>query len=153
MEPGTAAEFGPGVLVLTNWEEGAKLSIAFAAVSVIDPLAEGGAGGGMPTGPCDALQSFIDNASGPLGNCTGCHGGGNQTATNAVDMSALGDDPDETCGQIKNRVNLADPAASQLFITTDPNGNASHPFKFGGNVGNFNNFVTAVSAWIQEEAQ
>lgn len=152
VEPGSSQELGPGTLVLTNWVSGGKLSIAFEAVSSIDPLGMGGAGGGGPVGPCSALQSFIDNASGPLGNCTGCHGGTNQTATNAVDMSALGTDPDATCGQILNRVDVGNPAASQLFLTTDPNGNAGHPFKFGGDVGNFNTFVSAVSVWIQQEA-
>lgn len=152
VNPGTAQEFGPGTLVLTNWVEGGKISIAFSAVNTIDPLGMGGGGGGGPVGPCGALQSFVDNASGPLGNCTGCHGGGNQTATNAVDMSSLGTSPDETCGQILNRVNLGNPPASQIFVTTDPNGNAGHPFKFGGNAANFNAFVSAVSIWIQEEA-
>ncbi len=152
VEPGVASELGPGTLVLTNWLPGGKLSIAFAAVSPIDPLGMGGAGGGGPTGPCNALSSFVDNAAGPLGNCTTCHGGGNATATNAVDMSSLGTAPEETCGQVLNRVNLGNPGASQLFLTTDPNGNASHPFKFGGNVGNFNTFVSAVSLWIQDEA-
>jgi hypothetical protein len=155
VEPGLAAELGPGTVVLTNWVSGGKLSLAFESISLIDPLSGMGGGGGGPVGPCSALQAFIDNAAGPLNtNCVSCHGGNNNTATNAVDMSALGTDPSETCGQILNRVNLGNPSASQIFITTDPNGNAGHPFKFGGvaNVGLFNNFVTAVSVWIQEEA-
>ena len=49
-------------------------------------------------------------------------------------------------------VNPDNPAQSQIFITTDPNGNASHPFKFGGNVNAFNAFRSAVSIWIQAEA-
>ena len=53
--------------------------------------------------------------------------------------------------RILNRVDLNNPAQSQLFITTDPGGNASHPFKFGGNAGNFNNFRDSVSQWITAE--
>jgi hypothetical protein len=101
-----------------------------------------------------ALLAFEDNAAGPLTqSCRSCHDGGNNaTATNAVDMSDLGSDSAAACGQILNRVDLDDPPASQLFVTTNPGGNASHPFKFGGNQTAFNNFVSAVSAWIQAES-
>ena len=53
--------------------------------------------------------------------------------------------------QILNRVNPADPNGSQLFITTDPGGNAAHPYKFNGNGGDFNNFRNAVAKWIADE--
>lgn len=153
VEPGTVAPLGPGTVVLTNWISGGKLSLNFESVSVIDPLGgQGGGGGGMPMGPCVALMEFEGSAQGPLqGNCTACHGGNNAAATNAVDMSDLPGDPAATCGQILNRVDLNNPAQSQLFITTDPGGNASHPFKFGGNAGNFNNFRDSVSQWITAE--
>lgn len=153
VEPGTVAPLGPGTVVLTNWVSGGKLSLNFESVSVIDPLGgEGGAGGGMTTGPCMALMAFSDTAEGPLdNNCTTCHGGNNAAATNAVDMSDVGADASAACGQILNRVDLNNPAQSQLFITTDPNGNASHPFKFGGNAGNHDNFVNSVSQWITAE--
>jgi hypothetical protein len=153
VEPGSVASLGPGTVVLTNWVSGGKLSLNFEVASVIDPLGgEGGAGGGGPMGPCMALMAFTDNAEGPLdNNCTTCHGGNNTSATNAVDMSDIGTDASAACGQILNRVDLNNPAQSQLFITTDPNGNASHPYKFGGNAGNHDNFVNAVSQWITAE--
>jgi mono/diheme cytochrome c family protein len=150
-EPGESGPLGPGQVILTNWVPGGKISIAFEDLSVIDASGAGGAGGGVQGVVCGALQSFIDNAVGPLGNCTGCHGGNNGGATAAVDMSDLGSDNDAACGQVRNRANLVTPAMSQLFITTDPNGGASHPFKFGGDANAHQNFVNAVSVWIQAE--
>ena len=85
--------------------------------------------------------------------CFACHGGGNATATSAVDMKQLMTDPAATCAQVLNRVSLKDAAKSQLFITTNPGGNATHPYKFGGNQGAFNNFVNSVTKWIQQEAK
>lgn len=152
VEPGTVAPLGPGSVVLTNWSSGAKLSLAFSSITTIDPMAMGGGGMGMG-GPCMALTDFSDSAGPALENsCTNCHGGNNQAATNAVDMTDLGSDDSAACGQILNRVDLANPAQSQLFVVTDPSGNASHPFKFGGSNANHDNFVQAVSQWIEAEA-
>jgi cytochrome c553 len=150
-EAGESAALGPGSLLLTNWRTGGKLSVAFDTLDVVEPF-DPGAGGGGPVSGCVDPQAFNDNARGPLqNNCAGCHGGGNTTASNAVDMSSLDDDPEASCAQLHNRVNFDNPAQSQLFITTDPGGNATHPFKFGGNAGAFNNFVDAVTAWIEKE--
>ena len=152
-QPGESGALGPGTLVLTNWQKGGKLSIAFETISVIDPTAMGGAGGGMGGGACSALMSFESNAAPQLSNCVGCHGGNNAGATNAVDMTQLSSDPDSACGQIRNRIDLNNPGNSQLFVTTDPSVQNTHPFKFGGNTANFNAFKTAVTTWIQQEAQ
>jgi hypothetical protein len=140
------------MLLLTNWVPEAKLSIYFEKIEPYN--SQGGTGGQGPGGGgCADVQSFIDNASGPLGNnCGGCHRGGNQAATNAVDMRDLDTDPGAACAQVKNRVNLGDPPGSQIFVSTDPNGASGHPFKFGGNVANFDNFRQAVSVWITAEA-
>ncbi len=148
-EAGQAGLLGPGTLILTNWAPEAKLSVAFETIEKIDPIA---GDGGVPTGSCKDVASFSANAAGPLQqNCFNCHGGGNQSAKGAVDMSALQSDPAAACAQILNRVNPADPPTSQLFITTDPGGNAAHPYKFGGSATNFNNFKTSVSNWIAAE--
>lgn len=148
VQPGTVAPLGPGSVILTNWVVGGKLSIAFASLKIVDPM--GGEGGAA--GACDALDEFVANAAPALGPCDNCHGGQNGAATNAVDMTDLGSDDDAACGQIKNRVNLSNPSQSQLFITTDPSGTATHPFKFGGNQANFNQFVQNVTQWINAEA-
>ena len=66
-------------------------------------------------------------------------------------MSALGTDSSTACSQIKNRINTTDPPSSQIFVTTDPQGNAAHPFKFGGDAGQFGTFRDQVSIWINAE--
>lgn len=150
-EPGSGGDLGPGTVILTNWKPKAKLTIAFEVIEKIDPgAADGGMDGG--TNGCKDVGSFTANAQGQFSQrCGGCHGGGNAAAQGAVDMSDLNDDAAAACGQIRYRIKPADPPTSQIFITTDPNGNAAHPFKFGGNVDNFNAFKNAVSTWIAAE--
>jgi mono/diheme cytochrome c family protein len=144
---------GPGVLLLTNWLPEAKLGISFEKIEPYNSQGGGGAGGGSSGGGCGDVQSFIDNARDLLANnCGGCHRGGNAAATAAVDMRDLDADPASACAQVKNRVNLGNPPASQLFVTTDPNGGSGHPFKFGGSQANFDNFRQAATVWITAEA-
>jgi hypothetical protein len=151
--PGESATLSPGTVILTNWKPEAKLSLAFEKIEQIDPNANDGGvdDGGGPTGGCKNVQAFIDSAKGPLTVCTNCHGGANAQAKNAVDMSQLNSDTAAACAQIKNRVTPSDPPKSQLFVTTDPGGNAAHPFKFGGNGSQFNTFRDSVSKWIVTE--
>lgn len=150
---GKSGQLGPGTVLLLNWEKDARLSLAFEKIEVVlPPDMDAGDGGMDPTGGCKDLASFDANAKGPLQNrCFGCHGGNNGQATAAVDMSALGSDTAKACAQVLNRVNPADPASSQIFITTDPGGNASHPYKFGGNAGTFGTFRDNLSIWIAAE--
>jgi cytochrome c553 len=151
-DTGEAALLGPGTLVLTNWAAGAKLSVAFEKIEPFSSeVPDGGEGG--TTGGCLDVNSFLANAQGPLGACTGCHGGQNGGATGAVDMSELQSDPPSACSQVRNRINPNDPPQSQLFITTDPGGNATHPFKFNGDPNAFNAFMASVSVWITAEQQ
>lgn len=143
---------GPGTLILTNWVEGGKLQISFEDIETYSTLNPDGGDGGT-TGGCQDIDSFTANAKGQFGQCLGCHGGANGQATAAVDMQGLVNDADvpNACAQIRNRVNPDDPPSSQLFITTDPNGNAAHPYKFNQNQGAFTTFKDAVSIWIAAE--
>ncbi len=136
------------------WAANAKLSVAFQVIEPISSeVGDGGVEGGV-AGGCKDVGAFMANAQQLLQqNCVGCHGGGNAGAKGAVDMSSLGADPAAACAQVKNRVNPDDAAQSQIFITTDPGGNAAHPYKFGGNGGNFSAFRTQVSQWITAEKQ
>jgi len=148
-EAGQTGALGPGTVILTNWSTDAKLSLAFETIEKIDAQVDDA---GTPTGGCKAIDSFNANAAPRLKqNCTSCHGGGNGSATNAVDMRNMDSDPEAACAQVKNRVNPNDPPASQLFVTTNPNGGAAHPFKFNGNAGAFDTFRTSVSMWIAAE--
>lgn len=150
---GKSGTLGPGTVVLVNWPKDARLSLAFETIEVVLPNDPDAGDGGMdPTGGCKNVQAFIDNARVPFQQrCLGCHGGGNGQATAALDLSSLADDAAKACAQAKNRVNPADPPASQIFVTTNPNGNAAHPYKFGGSADAFNTFRNGVSTWIAAE--
>ncbi len=153
-DPNTSTEFGAGTVLLTNWVPEAKLSIVFETAEPYTPGSGMGGGGGMGTmtGGCKDVAEFMASAQGRFQtSCFGCHGGANGQANAALDMSKLQSDPAAACGQIKNRVKPADAPNSQIFITTDPGGTAAHPFKFGGNQGQFDTFKTNVSLWIQAE--
>jgi hypothetical protein len=151
-DPGVAGGLGPGTMILTNWLEDGKLSVAFETIEVLgDTGGTGSGGGGSTGGGCADVPAFQANAEPALGVCAGtCHSGQNGQATAAVDMSALGSDAAAACAQVKNRVNVSDPAASQLFVTTDPGGNAAHPYKFQ-NGADFAAFRDQVTAWIAAE--
>ena len=149
-EAGKAGALGPGTLILSNWQPQAKLSLAFEKIELVDDTT--GDGGTGPTGGCKDVDAFLANAQGPLKQgCFTCHGGGNAQAKGAIDMSSIDSDPAAACAQVKNRVDPASPAESQLFITTDPNGNAAHPYKFGGSNSNWNTFKASVSKWVSAE--
>ncbi|MFO0614231.1 MAG: hypothetical protein U0414_16700 [Polyangiaceae bacterium] len=150
-----SGDLGQGTVLLTNWVNEAKLSIVFETV---EPYTVGGGTGGAggtgtaTGGGCKDVAEFTASAQGRFQtSCFGCHGGGNAMANAAVDMSKLMTDPAAACGQIRNRVKPADAPNSQIFITTDPGGTAAHPFKFGGNQGQFDTFKSNVSLWIQAE--
>jgi hypothetical protein len=151
-DPGTSGDLGPGTLILTNWVHDGKLGVAFDTIVSTTPN-DGGAGGGTATsGDCTSLSKFMSDAQPQLQtNCFSCHGGGNPDANGAIDMSQLSSDPAAACAQVKNRITPSDATNSQLFITTDPQGNAVHPFKFGGSENSWNNFKTALTPWIQAE--
>lgn len=153
-DEGTAGSLGVGTLILTNWSAEAKLGLGFelaeAYSSMMGSGGDGG-GGGSPTGGCGAVAEFDANAAPALNACVGCHAGADGQATGAMDLSDLASNSALTCGQVKNRVNFTTPNQSQIFLVTDPGGNASHPFKFGGNAGNWNNFRNAVTQWIESE--
>lgn len=151
-EPGVSGLLGPGLLVLTNWSPGARLSIAF---ELIEPYAGMGAGddAGTAPGACGSPDLFDTDAKAPLqAACFGCHGGGNQQANAALDMSKLTSDPAAACGQILNRVKPNDPENSQIFINTDPGGGAAHPYKFPSAAA-WEDFKDALTPWIVAEGQ
>lgn len=146
---GQAGLLGPGLVVLANWKPNARLSLAFETALAVDPN-----GTVDPNAtPCTALDSFKTNAAPKFTPCFACHNGADGAANGAVDMSELMSNPGHACGQILNRVNQMSPAKSQLFVTTNPSGAATHPFKFGGSAANYNAFKSSVTLWINDEAK
>jgi mono/diheme cytochrome c family protein len=147
---GEVEALGPGTVVLTNWSKGARLSVAFEKIEPFSSENPDGGDGG-PTGGCLDVDSFIANAQGPLAVCGSCHSGQNGGATGAIDMTELTTNAAAACSQVRNRIKPDDPPASQVFISTDPNGNSGHQFKFNGDANAFNAFRTSLSVWITAE--
>jgi len=151
---GQSDPLGPGTLILTNWVASGKLQLSFENIEPYSTITPDGGGDGGLTGGCKDLVSFADNAQGQFTQCLQCHGGNDSQATAAVDMTGLaggGADVPNGCAQILNRVNPDNPAGSQIFITTNPGGNAAHPYKFAQDQNAFNGFKNAVSVWIAAE--
>lgn len=145
---GASGSIDPGMLVVTNWSSDAKLSLAFEKIEIDGPS------GAINYG-CKDLNAFTQYALALLSYCHSCHDGTNPQARAAVDMSGLYDnDPisvAKACGQIRNRVTPDSPPDSVLFITTDPVGNATHPYKFKGSTIAFDSFRQSITKWIEAE--
>ncbi len=154
------ASFDTGTVVLTDFPEGAQLSVHFTVVEPTDGSAMPGADGGMPMpmplDGCSQLDAFASSAAPALGSyCTRCHGGGNASATAAVDMTRVGaSDPAMRlmgCNQILGRIDPMAPSASGIFAQPDPAIGGGHPFKFGTS-GELNSFRSAILSWFEMEA-
>ncbi len=150
---GQSTALGPGTFLLTNWLTTGKLGLSFEDIAPYSTMAmDGGTDGGLEGG-CKDVASFTANAAGQFGQCLQCHGGNDPQASAAVDMTGLvnGVDVPNGCAQIRNRVNPGNPPQSQIFITTEPNGGAAHPYKFGQDQNAWNGFKNAVSVWVTAE--
>lgn len=132
----------PADVVIPNWTAGMEVAIQF------DTLAPNSDAGGQP---CNALQSFTDNAQTPLTtSCAtaACHGANTTTAGQIMFLNAA--DSAAFCQSVKARVNLADPPNSQIFLNSVPMGASTHSFEFADQA-SFDAFSTAVTTWISVE--
>jgi mono/diheme cytochrome c family protein len=148
VEPAGASRLEGGAAVFVQFDPSKPISVAFQVIEAYRP--EGGGGGGG----CKDLQGFSDNAAGPLNNnCVSCHGGSNANATNAMNLSGLVGNADvqTACNETLLKSNKDDPPTSSIFVSTDPNQGAAHPFKFNGNAGNHAAFEASVTNWINLE--
>jgi hypothetical protein len=141
--PNETGPLNPQTAVMTHWLPDARLAITFDLIEITT---------GMGGVACGDLASFAANVQPQLAaNCVTCHGGGDPMATGVVDMSNIDTVPAEVCAQVKNRVNLLDPPLSQIFVNTDPQGGATHPFKFNGDINAFTAFRDSALIWIAAE--
>jgi hypothetical protein len=153
---GNSSPLGPGTLFLDRVGTLDQLQIAFKTIEKYS-MGGGGDGGVVGGGGCKDTAGFTANVKPTLsGNCVGCHGGNNLTATNALDMTSVNDTSqtgqDTACAQVKNRIDVNTPANSDVFLQTNPTNNKTgHPFMFNGSTTNWNNFVTSATKWITLE--
>lgn len=143
-----SAALGPGIVILNNVVGMDQLSIAFATIEPSGMAM-------MPMGGCKSVADFTASAQPAFSSqCVSCHGGANDTSTNALDMRKMNDlsmgAQSAACAQARNRINPAQPAMSQIFLSTAPASMANHPFKFADQM-SFDAFVSSTSAWIKKE--
>jgi len=160
IQPGGSATLGTGTLVLVSFAAGDQLSVTFESAEptvaqqpdggVMGPIDAGSLGGG-----CRSVAAFTQYAQPQLAQaCANCHSGGNGSATNAFDMTRIGDLTPEgqaaACGQSLSRIHRDDPNASSLFTTTAPGG-GGHPFRFNGDAARYDQFRSQILLWIVQE--
>ena len=122
-----------------------KLSTLFAIVAVTTTLGVAG---------CKKLDLFKAGAQGPLNtSCRSCHGGGNASATSAMNITGVDgtDEPtlQKACNEVRDRVNFQTIEQSGIVMASAP-GNINHPFKFGTAAAH-DAFKTALDPWIVGE--
>jgi hypothetical protein len=145
--PGQTNDLFGGILVIPKWKTGSKLQIAFQAISLETPPPP------STVGLCKSVASFTASAvpafKADLGGgatCLGCHGGGDDVAMNAMDLSAVGTNDARACSQALQYVNVADRPNSQLITTPMGKANPEHPIKNASSA-----FSQAILDWIKNE--
>jgi hypothetical protein len=153
-----AGAIGGGTAAFVGFVPTNDMTIHFKVVDKykMDGGTGSGSGSGGVTG-CKKLPEFKANAQAQLNAaCASCHaGGGNASAKSAMDIDGVGSTTDAmillACNQVRTRINFQDTTQSGFYIAPNPGSATGHPFKFGGNQGNFNAFKAAVDIWVQAE--
>ncbi len=112
-----------------------------------------------PSGECTALDVFQSQAlpqfqasiplvEGGTSSCVFCHGGGNETAVNAMDLTALGSDPKVACAQARNWINFSDKSKSVIILNPTGAANPNHPVQALPANGPI---VMGIKAWVDAE--
>lgn len=156
VQEGLTSYVGGGTAVFVDVTPGAPISVDFRTATLADGTDPGGdGGGGVVGGGCNNVPAFTSAAQPPLAaSCASCHGGANQDAVNATDMTKINDlsttGQTAACAQIKTRISTLDPVNSGLFLAPDPNSGTQHPFKFASTT-DLDTFKNQVIQWVNQE--
>jgi mono/diheme cytochrome c family protein len=153
---GQSMPLGVGLFVLdvaatvgSDWAKSDLLEIQFTtlAPATVSDAGTGEGGEGGSSGGCKSVATYTADAVPAImaNTCLTCHQGENPGATAALDMTKVGTDNAAACAQALNRVNLADPANSDIILAPT-GGVAAHPFK-----GASASFKTMMLLWIAKE--
>lgn len=80
--------------------------------------------------------------------CIGCHGGGNATAQNAMDLGGTDEDPARACAQARNWINFDDKSKSTILLNPLGTGNPQHPM---GAIQPSDPIIVGIKAWVDAE--
>jgi hypothetical protein len=143
---GGSAQISP-VFYFPSWTPGSKLKIEFQTIE--SSTATAGDAGTTQGTTCKDLTDFQNSAAPSLKNsCLGCHGGGNQTATSSMDLSALNNNDYATaCTQARTQVNATTPSQSNILLA--PLQMVNHPVKVFNS--NTSSGYLAIQTWVNKE--
>jgi len=152
--PGPSCDhIGAGAAAFIGFAPSNKLSITFKVLEAYHPDATPPP---AATG-CGTMgfASFLANAKPNLQGCaTQCHGGSNQGAKNAMDLSGLASTTDNnTCLQVRSHVNFQTVAASGVLLAPQPGStDTAHPFKLStASTPTIATFQSQLNTWIAVE--
>lgn len=151
---GDVATLGAGTVVLANISDDCELSVHFKTIEPGEFIASPD-GGLVIGGGCTNVASFTANAQNPFSNrCAGCHAGGNMTAKNAFDLSAINDLSADgqaaACAQAVSTINRTNEVNSRLFQRVEPGQATGHPLTL--NDAEFTAFRDAIVSWATSES-
>lgn len=162
--PGATVPFYTGAMTLLRWDPAGRLKVVFGSLETY-------AGAGAARG-CTALDVFQARAVPALqsqvtviaveqedagvppgtelgrGSCLGCHGGGNEIARGAMDLSQLATDPAAACAQARNWIDFAARERSVLLLNPLGEANPQHPVK---PLTRTDPILEGLAAWIAAE--
>jgi cytochrome c553 len=156
VNPNDQGMIGGGTVILVDFAPGCMLSVHFKTIEPGMTTPGGDDGGGGPTGGgCVNVAGFSASARAPLANqCASCHAGGNTTAKNAWDISAINDlsatGQAAACAQTRNKLNLTNEANSIIFQRVAPGQQTGHPLTIN-DPGQFAAFRDPVVGWAVTE--
>ena len=152
--PGPSCDhIGAGAAAFVGFAPSNKLSITFKVLEAYHPDSTPPA---MSAG-CGTMgfASFLANVKPSLQTCQAqCHGGGNQGAKNALDMSGLASTTDNNaCLQVRSHVNFQTVAQSGILLAPQAGQDAAHPFKLSAaSTPTITDFQAKLNTWISVEA-
>jgi hypothetical protein len=151
----SGADFYSGQIILLKWSSTSQLRIAFKALTAVAASMDAG-----PTGDCTALMSFTTNAvpafeaavtlpdGGGMTTCLGCHAGGDDVATNAMDLTQVGKNNAAACAQARNWINFMNKDMSTIVLNPQGLSNPMHPIN---SLSASDPIVTGIKQWVTDE--
>jgi hypothetical protein len=141
---GASGQISP-VFYFQNWVPGSKLKIEFQKIETAT-VTQSDAGSSTT---CKDLTDFQNSAAPSMkANCTSCHGGGNTSATNSMNLTALNSNDYATaCTQARTQVNLTTPSQSNILMA--PLQQVTHPVKVFAS--NTSTGYVQIQTWVNKE--
>ena len=141
---GASSQISP-VFYFQNWVVGSKLKIEFQKIQTA--TVQGSDAGSSTT--CKDLTDFQNSAAPSMkANCTSCHAGGNTSATNSMNLTALNNNDYATaCTQARTQVNLTTQAQSNVLLA--PLQQVTHPVKVFAS--NTSTGYVQIQTWVNKE--